>query len=351
MALNNNLNNGTVPLSPSFGGTGIANTGTFTIGGNTAFSGAFTFTGTITGNTAVTFPTSGTLATTASASGVVNSGTANQITYYATTGTTVSGLTGANGSVLVTNNTGVPSMLANPGADRRMLASANAAIPAWSTSSYADTYAVSTILYASSANTVTGLATANNSILATDGSGVPSISGTLPFTLPVTSGGTGVTTMTTAYAPVAAGTTATGALQVCSTGLSTSGFVLTSTGASSLPTFQALPAGGVSWANISGTTQTAVINTGYVIGNASQTTVTLPVTAALGSIVAIQGKGAAGWILAAGTGQTIQVGQTASTTAGSVTSAAAFDAIQVVCITANTTWATSYVLSSGVTVA
>lgn len=59
----------------------------------------------------------------------------------------------------------------------------------------------------------------------------------------VADGGTGVSTMTTAYAPVCAGTTATGALQVASTGISTAGFVLTSTGASSLPTFQS-PTGG-----------------------------------------------------------------------------------------------------------
>lgn len=55
----------------------------------------------------------------------------------------------------------------------------------------------------------------------------------------VAKGGTGVATMTTAYSPVCAGTTATGNLQVASTGLSTSGNILTSTGASSLPTFQA----------------------------------------------------------------------------------------------------------------
>jgi len=55
----------------------------------------------------------------------------------------------------------------------------------------------------------------------------------------VAGGGTGVVTMTTAYAPVCAGTTATGALQVASTGLSTSGFVLTSNGSSALPSFQA----------------------------------------------------------------------------------------------------------------
>lgn len=57
--------------------------------------------------------------------------------------------------------------------------------------------------------------------------------------VPIIEGGTGAITMTTAYAPVCAGTTATDALQVASTGLSTSGFVLTSTGVSSLPSFQA----------------------------------------------------------------------------------------------------------------
>jgi hypothetical protein len=64
-------------------------------------------------------------------------------------------------------------MLANPSADRRMFASANGAIPAWSTSSYADTYSVSTLLYASSANTVTGLATTNQASLSTNSTGVP----------------------------------------------------------------------------------------------------------------------------------------------------------------------------------
>jgi hypothetical protein len=290
--------------------------------------GAFTFTGTITGNTTVTFPTSGTLATTATASGIVNSGTANQITYYASSGTTVSGLTGANGSVLVTNNTGVPSMLANPTADGRHLTSANAAIPLWSTSSYADTFGVSTILYASSANTVTGLATTNRASLSTNATGVPTW-------LALTDGQ--IVVGSSAGAPAAA--------------TLTQGTGITITSASNSITIAASGAAGITWANISGTTQAAAVNTGYVVGNASQTTITLPATAALGSVVTIQGKGAAGWVLAANTGQVIQVGQTASSTAGSVTSAAAFDSIQVVCITANTTWATISVLSSGVTVA
>jgi hypothetical protein len=52
-------------VAGTYGGTGVNNgASTITIGGNVAFSGAFTFTGTLTGNTSVTFPTSGTLSTT-----------------------------------------------------------------------------------------------------------------------------------------------------------------------------------------------------------------------------------------------------------------------------------------------
>ena len=80
--------------------------------------------------------------------------------------------------------------------------------------------------------------------------------------VPVTDGGTGVSTMTTAYAPVCAGTTATGALQVADTGLATSGFVLTSTGASSLPTFQA-PSGGGSLVLLSSATPTGVASADF----------------------------------------------------------------------------------------
>lgn len=55
---------------------------------------------------------------------------------------------------------------------------------------------------------------------------------------PVVEGGTGIQTATS-YAPICAGTTATGAFQVADTDLSTSGYVLTSNGSSALPTWQA----------------------------------------------------------------------------------------------------------------
>lgn len=92
------------------------------------------------------------------------------------------------------------------------------------------------------------------------------------------------------------------------------------------------------WSDVAGTTQAATANSGYVISNASQTTVTLPATAAVGSVVAIAGKGAAGWIMAANTGQTIHIGNQATSVTGSLTSSNQWDSIEVVCVTANTTW-------------
>lgn len=78
----------------------------------------------------------------------------------------------------------------------------------------------------------------------------------------VAGGGTG-STLFTAYAPVIAGTTATGAFQSASTGLSNAGYVLTSNGSSALPSFQAV-SGGSGITTING-------DTGFVTG----TTVTL----------------------------------------------------------------------------
>jgi hypothetical protein len=65
-------------------------------------------------------------------------------------------------------------------------------------------------------------------------------------TLGVDQGGTGLAT-TTAYSVVFTGTTSTGAFQAAA-GPGTAGYILTSNGAGALPTFQAIPASGVSQA-------------------------------------------------------------------------------------------------------
>ena len=96
--------------------------------------------------------------------------------------------------------------------------------------------------------------------------------------------------------------------------------------------------GSVVWNDVSGTTQAAAINSGYIISNAGQTTVTLPATAAEGSVFGVAGKGAAGWILQANTGQTIHFGNASTSSGGSLTSTNLYDSVQIVCVTANTTF-------------
>ncbi len=95
---------------------------------------------------------------------------------------------------------------------------------------------------------------------------------------------------------------------------------------------------GVTWNDVSGTTQAAAVNNGYIISNASQTTVTIPATAAEGSVFAIQGKGAAGWILQMNTGQICHFGNQATSSAGSLTSTNQWDAVEIICVIANTTF-------------
>ena len=153
----------------------------------------------------------------------------------------------------------------------------------------------------------------------------------------VSSGGTGLAS-TTAYGLIAGGTTSTGNLQNVGTG--TAGQTLRSNGASALPTWQ--DPGGVTWQEITGTTQTIVPNRGYIANNAAPVVFTLPATSALGTIVNIVGKGAGGWTIEQNAGQNIQIGAFSTTvgTSGSIESTNRYDSIQLVCTTANTTWTT-----------
>lgn len=118
------------------------------------------------------------------------------------------------------------------------------------------------------------------------------------------------------------------------------GQVLTSNGVAA-PTWQAGGGAGFSWvaapANTSFTVGSGVYNTKVAL-----LTMTLPVTAAAGTVIAIQGTavGAGGWVIAQNAGQNIQVGTVSSTigVGGSIASTNANDGITLLCTVADTTW-------------
>lgn len=99
--------------------------------------------------------------------------------------------------------------------------------------------------------------------------------------------------------------------------------------------------GGLDWTVVTGTTQAAAVNNGYIANNAGTVTVTLPATSAVGDVVAVTGiNNATGWKIAQNAGNTIYFG-TGTTTPGAtgyLESTATRDAVTLVCMTANATW-------------
>lgn len=114
----------------------------------------------------------------------------------------------------------------------------------------------------------------------------------------------------------------------------------------------AVTGGGLTWSTITAGTLAAAINNGYVLNHASTACVaTLPATAAEGSVIAFQGlAGSGGFTITANTGQTIQFGNTSTSSAGSLSSTNAGDTLWLVCGVANTTWLAISSISAGLTV-
>lgn len=98
--------------------------------------------------------------------------------------------------------------------------------------------------------------------------------------------------------------------------------------------------GGLSWSTVTGTTQTAAVNNGYIANNAGVVTVTLPASAAVGDVIAVTGiNNATGWKLAVASGQTIYFGSSTTTTStGYLQSTATRDVVYIVCTVANTSF-------------
>jgi hypothetical protein len=98
--------------------------------------------------------------------------------------------------------------------------------------------------------------------------------------------------------------------------------------------------GGVTWTVVTGTSQAAAVNNGYFTNNAGLVTVTLPTTAAVGTVQRVSGYGAGGWKIAQNASQQIFFGITSTTAgvSGSVASTQQYDTIELVCNVANTDW-------------
>ena len=98
--------------------------------------------------------------------------------------------------------------------------------------------------------------------------------------------------------------------------------------------------GGSTWTDVSGTSQAIAVNNSYTANNGALVTLTLPASAAYGSVVEICGKGAGGWKLAQQAGQTVFFGSSSTTpgAGGSLASTAQYDSIRIVCTVVDSVW-------------
>lgn len=307
MATNNALNNSlagcsALPVPGGLSATGTPSATTFLRGDGSwstpAGTGVTSVSGTSNRTTSSggTTPTIDIAATYVGQSSITTLGTIGTGTWNGSTITVPfggSGVTSATAYALLcggTTSTGAFQSTVSGSAGQVLQSAGNAALPAYSTFTISSTFAVNNLVYASSINTLGGLATANSGVLVTSAGGVPSISTTLPNSLamgtpasltltnatglPVAGGGTGRATAT-AYAVLCGGTTSTGAHQ--STASGSAGQVLQSNGNAALPTYST-----PTYPSASGSAGTILRSDGT---NNAYTTFTIPNTFAVSTLV------------------------------------------------------------------
>ncbi len=105
-------------------------------------------------------------------------------------------------------------------------------------------------------------------------------------------------------------------------------------------TQSATPAPVLTVHDVTAPTMNMVTNSSYITDRASLVTLTMPITAAIGDMLIITGKGTGGWQVNQNGGQTIYLGdaQTATGSTGYIASTNFGDSITLECITANTDW-------------
>lgn len=118
------------------------------------------------------------------------------------------------------------------------------------------------------------------------------------------------------------------------------GIVITP-GANSI-TLSAPGAGGFTWTAIPGNVVALAADNGYMLNSGFLTTATLPAVCAVGKIIKISGSGTGKFTIAQNAGQSIKLGNISTTggVAGSLSSTAQYDAIELLCIVANTVFST-----------
>lgn len=94
------------------------------------------------------------------------------------------------------------------------------------------------------------------------------------------------------------------------------------------------------WTEVTGTSQSAAVNSGYIANNAALVTITLPTTAALGDVLEVVGKGAGLWRIAQNASEIIHFGNidTTTGTGGYLEATNRRDSIRLVCTVADTEW-------------
>ena len=106
---------------------------------------------------------------------------------------------------------------------------------------------------------------------------------------------------------------------------------------------------GFTWATVTSATQAISVENGYVANRGAGVAFTLPASASVGDQFRIMGLAAGGgWSIAQNSGQTIQLGNTSTTTGtgGSLASTNAGDSVLVTCIVTNTNWSVADVIGN-----
>jgi len=234
------------------------------------------------------------------------------------------------------------------------------------TSTYPDTNAISTLLYASATNVMSALPTAIDGVLITSHTGVPSIlagpgttgnilqsNAALPpsfstATYPATTTVSQILYSSAANVVAGLATAIDGVLITSHVGVpsilansGTAGWVLTANTAAP-PSWQAAAAGGLVWSVITADQSITVAN-GYICNKAGLLTLTLPASAAIGDIFEVTGINlAAGWKVGQNANQQVFFGNQSTTVGvgGSLASTAIRDSIKAVCVVsgASTVW-------------